>query len=160
MKLAITAALVLGTLALDPWFGCARPSYDYSEADMKRAIEGRWRLAFDKRAIELTITEAHPVERHASRGLVQSAAACGSRSFVNTASACYDSSTMEVEVATPTGKNRGRFTVAGLQFDRGFFDVEIDKLYISAQLRPDGEIVAATVLDNGTQIDHVTMDRQ
>lgn len=159
MKLAIITAIVLGTLALNPWFGCTQPSYDYSEADMKRVIEGRWRLTFDKRTLDLTITEAHPVERHASGGLVQSAAACGSRSFVNTASACYDSSTMEVEVATATGKNRGRFTVAGLRFDRGFFDVEIDKLFISAELGADGQIIAATVLDNGAQIDHVTLAR-
>ncbi|HEY0252060.1 MAG TPA: hypothetical protein VGC41_11065 [Kofleriaceae bacterium] len=159
MKTIVLALVLLAILAFNPMFGFLRDTFDYDEADMKHAIEGRWKLAYGGHTVELAITEGRDPERHSSRGWLNAAEACGTRSFVNTADACVDLSRMSVSVATGAARTHGTFTVMGESFRAGNFEVELDGLYVSAKVDRQGAVTWVMVVDQGRQADHPTLTR-
>src|SRR5690242_6504450 len=99
-KTLMLAVFGLTALIVNPFFGCEDdhvPFYSYDAADMRIAIEGRWKLHIaGKPDVTLTIKQSAKLEQqHAQRAtLVRSAAACGTRSLVRSAGACLDTSEM------------------------------------------------------------------
>lgn len=149
-------AFVIGTvliaiLALNPIVGCDR--FSYNETDMKRVIEGHWTLTLEKRELDMTIRESRTAQRHASRnGMFNTAEACGTRSFVNTADACVDDTEMVVDVAIGSAVNHGTFRVFGTSFERGTLEVEVDKIYVSAHFDARGDVLDVLATDHGNQV--------
>jgi|GEM_PF-6044380 len=109
MRTFIFGAVVLALLSLNP-IGCIG-SFDYGEKEMKLAVEGRYKLTVDHKTLELVVKEARQPAQHASQGIVESADACGTRSFFNHANACKDLSEMDVEVAIGAATFPGVFRV-------------------------------------------------
>src|SRR5512140_605696 len=106
MRKAGTITIGLAVLSLSPvaiWWSVT-PHYDYGDTELRAAVEGTWQLTTTTgRNLTFTIRQAKETERtHASRGLVQSAAACGHRTLVRSAEACMDVSEMPLVIATAT----------------------------------------------------------
>lgn len=165
------AALVLGlaALVLNPLFACSElePGYAFGEVEMRAAVEGTWRISVpahgaDAPALEYTlvIAQGTKVARLQQRGLVAPAAACGSRSFVRTASACIDDTTMPLDVqivrgpgpAGSTGPSRGEFVVYGRSFQSGELRLTIDAMNVSARISPKGEPSRAQLTDGSERL--------
>lgn len=147
----IIVTVLIAIVALNPMFGCDR--FSYNETDMKRVIEGHWKLTLENRDLEMTIRESRMAKRHASRdGMFNSAGACGSRSFVNTADACIDDTEMAVDVAIGTVVNHGTFRVFGTSFERGTLEVEVDRIYVSAHFDSHGDVLDVLATDHGNQV--------
>lgn len=152
IRTIVLGTVLLAILALNPMFGCFATHFDYSEADMKKAIEGRWKLTIDRRELEMTVRETKSVQRHASNGLVNSAAACGTRSFVNTAEACIDASSMDVDVAIAGVINHGTFRVFGTTFERGNLEVEANGLWLDVHVDAVGQVLDVRAMQSGYQV--------
>jgi hypothetical protein len=149
--------LVLGTvlfaiLAVNPMFGCFAVHFDYSEADMKKAIEGQWKLTIDHRELEMSVREAKSVKRHASNGIVNSAAACGTRSFMNTAEACIDASSMDVEIVIAGVTSHGTFRVFSTSFERGLLETEVDGVWLDADVDSLGQVLEVRAAQNNNKV--------
>jgi hypothetical protein len=130
-KLFVTAVW-LAALVLNPFYACedGAEGFQFTEADVRGAIEGTWKLEIAGHApITLAIREVHgAVQARAGTGWVASAAACGSRSFVRPAHACMDFTMMELDVrvlAGARGSTYGRVDVAGTHFHGAELHVSI-----------------------------------
>ena len=150
MKKLIGVAIIVVLVAVNPLFRAAVHDYSYSEADMRRAVEGTWVLTPAHGApIHFTVTDKG---MHASReGWVRSAGACGERSFVHTAGACGDFSTLELEIASSDLRvHHATFHVWGLDFDTGTLEVDATQdLALSAKIWPDGSARSVDLMVGG-----------
>jgi len=162
MKTLSIAGVGLVAMIVNPLFACdaADSSFHYTEADMRAAIEGTWRLqlpAHDKipaREIKFSIREAKDaMEQHAAHhaGLVRAASACSQRSFVQSAGACLDESDMVLDVRVagtkPSGAAwSGRLIVPGMHFDVGWAELRVADLDVSAQIKPSGDVTSVHAL--------------
>ncbi|MEP6863077.1 MAG: hypothetical protein ABJE66_20795 [Deltaproteobacteria bacterium] len=141
MKKLIGVAIVVVLVAVNPVFRMFVHDYSYSETDIRHAVEGAWTVTPEHgAAIHFTATER---SMHAAReGLIRSAGACGERSFVHTAGACMDFSTLDLAItSTDITVEQATFRVIGLDFERG--DLELlggIKLRLRAQVAPDGRV--------------------
>jgi hypothetical protein len=146
----LVVTVLIAVVALNPMFGCDQ--FTFNETDMKRVIEGHWKLTLEKRDLDMTIRESRTAKRHASRdGIFNSAEACGTRSFVNTADACVDDTEMTVDVAIGTAVNHGTFRVFGTSFERGTLEVEVDQIYVTAHFDSHGDVLDVLATDHGKQ---------
>jgi len=148
-KHLVTGALGLAVLILNPFYAChLGPSFTYSAKDMKAAVEGTWTLTVEHQTYSFHIKQSthDPMQKQSSRSLVPSANACGTRSFVATASACIDFSRMPL-VVTLTGETTdGVFIIEGTTFREGNLVIEVAGHQIDATVAPDG---TATVEGGG-----------
>src|SRR4051812_36656590 len=94
----LAASVGLPVLVLEP--GCEAvggPNWQYGEVEMRAAVEGTWELTIADTKWTLEIKQRDKGERaERETGLVKSAAACGSRSFVRNAHACESLSAMPI----------------------------------------------------------------
>lgn len=162
-RLAIAAA-ALGFF-LNPGFGCTsgpEDDYQYGEAEMKAAVEGTWVVTLEGSAgapnEEITLQVLGPVHaqpyktqtvQEGRRGIIRSAAACGTRTFLSSAHACVDSSRMPLTVAMVSGPESyrdaalsGDLSVFSLVFTRGSFGVTLGDLQVWGDITPDGTVLA------------------
>jgi hypothetical protein len=134
------------------------PDFKYGEAEMKAAVEGTWVLTLrstDGTLSETTLQIAEGSEAQAMMsppgpgshrtGVIRSAAACGSQTFVKSAGACMDTSVMPLEVAlvgsSPRFENAsltGRLYVDGLTFTHGELNLELAGARLGVTIAPDG----------------------
>jgi len=153
MKKLIGVAIVVVIVAINPLFRMVlHDDYRYSEADMRRAVEGAWTLTPEHGApIHFTATER---SMHAAReGLIRSAGACGERSFVHTAGACMDFSTLDLAIAsTDVSVEQATFRVFGLEFTDGELRLGGNKLWILAKLTPDGHASEVELTVDGKHV--------
>jgi len=121
----VIGLVVLGVLVLNPWFGLTATRFDYGAAELRAAVEGRWQLTISAahqptRVVTFTVAQGREVEQSAARGLVRSAAACGTRSLVKSAEACMDVTRMPLELKLASGEVdgelRGELSVYGTAF--------------------------------------------
>ena len=141
-KHLVTGALGLAALILNPFYACnpLAPDFTYSAKDMKAAVEGTWTLTVENESYSFHIEQsAHdPMQKQSSRSLMPTAHACGTRSFVATASACIDFSRMPV-IVDLTGKTTdGVFMIEGTTFREGRLIIEVAGHQIEATVAPDG----------------------
>ncbi len=158
-RLAIAAAALF--FFLNPGFGCSADQdgeFQYGELEMKAAVEGTWVLTLGeatdptKEEITLRVTQSREdpttqtqVQRRT--GLVRSAVACSNRSFVASANACVDSSSMPLDVTMVSGPDgykdaqlSGNLGVHSLIFSQGFFYLSFGTVFFDAQIAPDGTV--------------------
>jgi hypothetical protein len=90
-----------------------------------------------------------PQTRLRPGGLVRSAYACGTRTFVKSAAACVDSSEMPLTMAVVAGDSTyssatwsGTFRVMSLVFGpgSGMLSLSCGDLYLQANVSPDGSV--------------------
>jgi len=163
MKKTLLAAIGLTAMIVNPFFACdfgdEDTSFHYTEADMRAAIEGTWRLQLPAhgkipaREIKLSIREAKgAMEQHAAHhaGLVRTASACSQRSFVRTAGACMDESDMMLDVrvaGTKAGDGwSGRLIVPGMRFHTAWAELHVEDFDVSAQIKPNGDVMSVGAL--------------
>jgi hypothetical protein len=156
-------AMVLGALMflLNPNLACdAGDQFQYSEADMRAAVEGTWLVNFtasDGTATQVTLRidegSGSPTSLRPG-GLVRSAYACGSRTFVKSAAACIDVSLMPLNVGVVAGDSAyagatwsGTFTVMSQVFGSGLLSLNFGDLHVQANVLPDGREESATVYE-------------
>lgn len=158
-RLALSLALL--TFFLNPGFACTSsedPEFKYGEAEMRAAVEGTWLLtlrASDGTLSETTLQIAESSKAQAFRtttpggryrtGVIRSAAACGSRTFVKSAGACTDLSEMPLEVAFVSGNPRfqnaslsGMLLIGSLTFVQGMINLGLGDVSVGATVAPDG----------------------
>lgn len=158
-RLALSLALL--AFFLNPGIACVsseEPDFKYGEAEMKAAVEGTWVLtlrASDGTLSETTLQIAQSGAAQAMMspsgsgsqrtGVIRSAAACGSRTFVKSAGACMDTSVMPLEVAlvgsSPGFENAlltGKLYVDGLTFTHGRLSLELADALVGLTIAPDG----------------------
>jgi len=153
MKKLLGIAIIVVLVAVNPLFRMAIHDYSYSEADMRHAVEGTWVLTPDGGApIHFTATER---SMHAAReGLIRSAGACGERSFVHTAGACEDFSTLDLAIASTDIKvEHATFRVFGVDFAKGVLELDNSpKLRLVAQLATDGKVTSVELTVDDHQV--------
>jgi len=152
IRTVVLGTVLLAILALNPVFGCLANRFQYTEADMKRVIEGHWKLTVETRELDMKIRESGSLKRHASSGFVNSVSACGTRSFVNTADACVDDSAMDVDVVIAGVTNQGTFRVFGTTFERGTLEVEVGGLWLDAHFDATGHVLDVRATQRGNQV--------
>ena len=168
-------ALFLAVLGffLNPGFACSpsdEPEFKYGEVEMKAAVEGTWVLTL--RATDGTVSETTLQIAEASKaqamlsptvpggsyrgGMIRSAAACGTRTFVKSAGACMDMSEMPLDVAFVSGNPRfqgtalsGSLQISSLVFTQGTLNIGLGDVSVWATVAPDGN----TSLASGGTID-------
>jgi hypothetical protein len=98
-------------------------------------------MTSEGQTITLVAKQATAAKQSArERGLVNTAAACGSRSFVRQAAACTDSTRMPLELVADGHKiDEAAFEVHGTTFSGGFFRFTIDGASINAEVDPSGK---------------------
>jgi hypothetical protein len=154
-------ALSLAALAffLNPGFACTgqdEPEFNYGEAEMKAAVEGTWVVTVGADQITVQVAEGHeaqPNQIQAARPgghFIRSAHACGNRTFVASANACIDSTSMPLDVTFLSGPDSyrnavlsGGLTVASTSFSFGYFGLRLGSLSIEAGILPDGTVALA-----------------
>ena len=157
----LTLSLALLAFFLNPGFACSpsdEPDFKYGEAEMKAAVEGTWLLtlrASDGTVSETTLQIAQsgtaqamlsPRGSGSSRtGLIRSAAACGTRTFVKSAGACIDMSELPLDIAFVSGDPRfqgtaltGSLRIMSLIFTEGTLDLGLGGMSVWASVAPDG----------------------
>jgi hypothetical protein len=153
MKKLIGVAIIVVLVAVNPMFRMFVHDYSYSETDMRRAVEGAWTLTPAHGApIHFTATER---SMHATReGLIRSAGACGERSFVHTAGACMDFSTLDLAIASTDIKvEQATFQVFGLDFAKGELELRGGKqLQLRARITPAGIVSEVDLTIAGQQV--------
>jgi len=144
--LVAALAVVLNPLAACDWL--VPVHYDYSEADMRAAVEGKWELVDGDTHTPITIKEASaPV--HASAGLISTASACGgSRSFVAEAHACEPVSRMTLTATADDGTVLdGELIVPGPTFRAGELEIRGtlrgEKITSAIEIGRDGKVINA-----------------
>jgi hypothetical protein len=154
MKKVIGVAIVVVIVAINPLFRMVlHDDYRYSEADMRRAVEGAWTLTPEHGApIHFTATERSM--QAAREGLIRSAGACGERSFGHTAGACMDISTLDLAIASSDVRiEQATFRVFGLEFRDGELRLGgANKLWILAKVTPDGHASEVELTVDGKQV--------
>ena len=155
-------SLALLAFFLNPGFACSpsnEPEFKYGEAEMKGAVEGTWMLtlrATDGTLSETTLQIAESGKAQAllsptapggsyRTGLIRSAAACGTRTFVKSAGACIDMSEMPLDVVVAGGDPRfqavsssGNLRIASLIFSLGMLELKLGELSVWSTVAPDG----------------------
>ena len=171
-------ALSLALLAffLNPGFACSpsEPEFTYGEAEMKGAVDGTWLLTL--RATDGTLSEATLQIAESSKpqamlspaapsgsyrtGVIRSAAACGTRTFVKSAGACIDMSEMPLDVVVAGGDPRfqavsssGALRITSLIFSQGTLDLKLGDFSAWFTVAPDG----TTSSPSGGSIDGSTV---
>ena len=137
-KHLITAALGLSALIFNPFYACNILGYTYAAPEMKAAVEGTWTLTTPDRSYVFHVEQAKGTQRYSNRSMVPSAHACGSRTFVASASACIDSTTMPVVVTSSGETTEGVFSVSGKTFVQGDLVIEVAGQRVEAIVKPDG----------------------
>jgi hypothetical protein len=158
-RLALSLALL--TFFLNPGVACTsseEPTFTFGEAEMRAAVEGTWLLTLrssDGSFSDTTLQIAESSKAQAFRtttpsghyrtGVIRSASACGSRTFVKSAGACTDLSDMPLDVTFVSGNPRfqnallsGRFLVGDLTFVRGMMNLGLGDVSLGATVAPDG----------------------
>jgi hypothetical protein len=113
---------------------------------MRAAVEGTWRLSLDGRVTTLRITQGGQVDVHAARELLKSAAACGSRTLIQSANACMTDTRMPLHIVALAGPPlpvEGTFMVVSTKFTRGDLELTIGDAHVEARLLPDGTVLDA-----------------
>ena len=139
-------------LSLSWWTDTERrpPSYDFTESEMRAAVEGTWKLELvrkldgkpeERHTLTFAVVQAtrklEPIETHSRRAsLIRRAEACGNRTLVRTAGACFDSTTMPLQIVLyelplPV---RGQLHIADNFWHHGSFDVMIGNIKIRAEM--------------------------
>jgi uncharacterized cupin superfamily protein len=152
-------AVVLGALMflLNPNLACddGGPQFQYGEAEMRAAVEGNWQVTFTasngtQTQVTLRIEEGTGTQTSLRPGgLVRAAYACGSRTFVRSAAACVDGSTMPLAVTVVAGDSTyanatwsGTFDVPSTVFasGSGMLNLSFGDWYLLAMVSPDGSV--------------------
>jgi hypothetical protein len=144
LRSALIAILGVAALLLDPIGAYSKGDFHYSDADMRKAVEGTWSLTFDGKTTTFTLAQATSAQRTSSAGLIRSAAACRTRSLIKSAEACIDMSKMPLEVHVVKGElafERGVFAVLGATFESGQLDLYFSGGYVDARITKHGEVV-------------------
>jgi hypothetical protein len=171
-------AMVLGALMflLNPNLACddGGPQFQYGEAEMRAAIEGNWLVTFTARdgtstQVTLRIEEGTgPQTSYQTGGLVRSAYACGTRTFVKSAAACVDGSQMPLTVAVVAGDSvyasatwSGDFIVMSTVFvsGSGMLSLSFGDLHLQANVSPDGSPGSANLYSASTDLPTVSLTR-
>jgi hypothetical protein len=180
-RLAISMAVL--AFFLNPGLACTsgseEPEFQYGEAEMKSAVEGTWVLVVSRSSTspteEITLqlaesSKAQPdkmqVMRNGRAGLVRSAAACGTRTFVTSAHACADLSEMPLDVALVNGPAdykdavmSGRLMVGSLIFTQGDFSLSLGALSVHAAVGPDGTVSTVSAYEGSSAVSVVSLTR-
>lgn len=131
-------------------FGChGGPEFEFGEQEMRTAALGRWHLTFaaGQRRVTLELEQARGTSTaHSPLALVRAAHACGSRTFVRSASACADVSVLPVVGSAIAAGDpidgqavRGSLTVYGTRFSTGRLEAQVgEALTIDASITPTG----------------------
>jgi hypothetical protein len=149
---AVTYLIATAALILNPMAACEpEPHYDYGPKEIQGALAGTWTATVGNETVKFQI-DFGTAQRHSSRGLVTSAAACSHRRWVSAAEACGDVTTVELKLIAIAGvpPADGQFTVGSTHFDRGDLSLHIDGTYVSATVRANGAIESTY----GAQIVH------
>jgi hypothetical protein len=157
----IAFSLAVLAFLLNPGIACS-PSdedaqFEYGEAEMRAAVEGTWELGLlagdgTRSTLSLRIVEATEKKDGSAllrpdklRGLIRSAAACGSQSFVKPAGACISESTMPIEVAYLSGDQRfqnvamsGLFIIPSEKLIPGRLELQLGDMRANATVTPQG----------------------
>ena len=173
----IAVSLALLAFFLNPGFACSpsdEPEFKYGEAEMKGAVEGTWLLtvrAPDGTLSETTLKIAESSKAQAMlspttpsgsyrTGVIRSAAACGTRTFVKSAGACVDMSEMPLDVVAAGGDPRfqavsssGDLSISSLIFSQGTLDLKLGDFSAWFTVAPDG----TTSSPSGGSIDGTTV---
>lgn len=172
--IALIVAAVVGTsiLVVDivgVLFG--GEDWQYGETEMRAAVEGTWELTITDQGVAkkwtLGIKQSDKADRaERETGLVRSAAACGSRSFVKNAHACGSMSAMPIEIAVLDGPEKlaagGRFYVGSTRFERGSLEIRLGKdpddfqnltASATAGIDPTGKVVKLWAGRSGTDLE-------
>lgn len=152
MKKLIGLAIIVVLVAVNPLFRVAVHDYTYSEADMRRAVEGAWLLTPEHGApIHFTAIERGMEKPR--EGLVRAAGACGERSFVHTAGACGDSSELDLAIASSDITSAdATFSVYGLDFEHGTLELTGKQLSLEARIAPDGHAIRVDLFVGGREV--------
>jgi hypothetical protein len=158
-RMAFTLAVI--AFLLNPGFACS-PSddstqFEYGETEMRAAVEGTWEMVLQASSgarSSLTVQIAEATEKKDGsallrpdrrRGLIRSAAACGSQSFIKPAGACVSESTMPIEVAYVSGDQRfqnvvmsGLFVIPSEKLIPGRIELQLGDMRASATVTPQG----------------------
>jgi hypothetical protein len=153
-------SVVFATLMflLNPNLACDDgPQFQYGETEMRAAVVGNWQVALTDPTgttqLTLRIEQgAGPQASWRPNGLVRSAHACGTRTFVKSAAACMDISEMPLSVTVVGGNGAyaneswsGKFEVMSLVFSQGQLHLTFGNLRLEANLRPDGSVESASL---------------
>lgn len=161
--------LSLAVLAffVNPGIACTSPddgAFQFGEPEMRAAVEGQWRIDWSvaggaATSVTVQVSQAGAqgdsgtaaLSPAAGRGgFIRAVAACDSRSFVKSASACMDSTQMPLQVAYVSGDSAyqaiplgGTFSVYGLSFSTGHLQLVFHKTSVTLGVRPDGSVATA-----------------
>lgn len=149
----VSTIVGLAALVLSPQMLVIRaliPMPEFGAAEVRAAVEGDWKLsytAWGDEPVELTfrmVQGAKPRARQTRLGLIRSAAACGHRSLVRAAEACFETTDMPVEVTlvAATGSHSigaGRFEILRNHFTTGSLTLTLDGSKLTAQISSLGE---------------------
>jgi hypothetical protein len=146
--------LIAAVLLIDPAF-LWRAKYNFDEADMRAAVEGTWRVKVRDDTITLGITQGGAADRYSSRGWIPTAAACGQRTLIRSASACVDETRMPLHVtvlASKTGQwhtARGELSITSMSFTRAGLELEVAGMHVEAEITRDGAVADIDAVDGG-----------
>lgn len=167
----------LTTMVINPSFGCGPSSFQFGEAEMHAAVNGRWRIGWNtaggvSSVVTVDISGAAEgkdggsaiyLRRHPE--FIRSAAACESRTFfVRSAGACSDDTRMALSVRYVDGDNvyesgptEAMFWVSGLEFKMGVLQLAFGATTADIQVHPNGTVVWTRGSLNGIAASEVTV---
>lgn len=166
----------LGFFFLNPGVGCSNePDFQYGAEEMRAAVAGDWSFTITPAGGAPTQVTVHIDQASASnpstarapgRAFLRAAYACGTRTLLNSAGACVDSSEMPLAVTYLSGDDAfagatlsGIFHVYGLSFEHGGnLELKLGPYWITSQVNPDGSLVNLLLEPNG-QAGTVSVDR-
>lgn len=138
--LVATAALILNPMA-----ACELEThYDYGPKEIQAALAGTWTATVGGETVKFKV-DFGKAERHSSRGLVKSAAACSHRRWVSAAEACLDVTDVQLKLIAIEGKlpTEPRFVVEGTHFQSGQLMMGVGSAYVWAHVRANGTVESA-----------------
>lgn len=130
----LSAALSLLVLVINPTFGCSSPpdeKYNFSEADMRAAVAGKYAGSFNGTSETVTLTLDEAAANSASAA--PSLSACGrSFLFVKPAAACVPLTTMAVSgrvsssyASVTSSAVSGTFSITSFNLDAGTINLTL-----------------------------------
>ena len=158
----------LGFFFLNPGFACGidEPQFQYGAPEMRMAVEGDWGFTITPAGgapmqVVVHVTQgsgAAASQEQPSHGeLMRTAYACGTRTLVRSAAACFDTSQMPLAVSYVSGdasfanvSMSGMFTVHSLVFAAGELALMIGPYQILAEVKPDGSLEDPRLGTEGT----------
>ena len=146
MRGFLTYILGGAALVLNPFFACDQtPAYQYGLPEIEAAIAGTWQATDDGtgRSVKFRIEAGSATQQQSSRGLVRSAAACGSRTLVKSAHACMDSTEVPLVLVALDDNTKtwtGKLTVPGTYFDVAILELRLGDKLVSASINPNGDV--------------------